>query len=160
MAIIEIHPQEIIGNWHRGDALDLQTTSSTPIGENMQGHMQFDTVRPAIAEHLYQLKYRNNQNGVADIIDTAVNFLRPHQDKFDIIVPVPASNQRPIQPVQLLANGIGAALGVPVSNCVTTTRPTTPLKAGHGRGGTRKARREPLYGHFRSHRGEEHPDLR
>ena len=51
--MIAINPQRIHGKWHFGIALDLHTTSSTAIGPNEQGHMQFDTVRPEIAELLY-----------------------------------------------------------------------------------------------------------
>lgn len=45
---VEIHWQEIEGNWQSGVALDLHTTSSTPVGYNEAGHMQFDTVRPRL----------------------------------------------------------------------------------------------------------------
>lgn len=50
---VEIHWQEINVNWQSGVALDLHTTSSTPVGYNEAGHMQFDTVRPSIADFLY-----------------------------------------------------------------------------------------------------------
>src|SRR6266702_1752415 len=56
LMVVNIHPQEIFGNWKSGIALDFHTTSSTPIGYNESGYMQFDTVRPEIAELLYQLK--------------------------------------------------------------------------------------------------------
>jgi predicted amidophosphoribosyltransferase len=128
MAVVEIHPQRIAGNWKSGVALDFHTTSSTPIGQNEYGHMQFDTVRPEIAELLYQLKYRSDQNAAKSIIDTAVDFLGPRRSKFDLIIPVPPSTQRAIQPVLVLAIGIGKALSVPVVSCITTTRPTTQLK--------------------------------
>lgn len=126
--MIEIHPQQIDGNWTAGIALDFHTTSSTPVGENEFGHMQFDTVRPEIAELLYQLKYKGDQSAAAGIVAGAVEFLNPHVNKFDLIVPVPASSQRAVQPVILLADGIGKALGKPVANCVTTTRATSQLK--------------------------------
>jgi predicted amidophosphoribosyltransferase len=45
-----------------------------------------------------------------------------------LIVPVPPSGARPLQPVVTLAKGIGALLGIPVIECVTTTRPATQLK--------------------------------
>jgi predicted amidophosphoribosyltransferase len=111
-----------------GIALDFHTTSSVPIGENEFGHMQFDTVRPEIAELLFRLKYRNDQAAVAGIVAGAVEFLSPYIDKFDLIIPVPPSSQRAIQPVVVLAHGIGQTLGKPVANCVTTTRSTTQLK--------------------------------
>jgi competence protein ComFC len=74
------------------------------------------------------LKYRNDQSAAPDIVDTVANFLKPHRQKLDLIVPVPPSTPRPVQPVLVLANGIGAALKIPVVNCVRTTRPTTQLK--------------------------------
>ena len=128
MAVVQIHPLKIDGRWKSGVALDLHTTSSTPIGPNEFGHMQFDTVRPAIAELLYRLKNRGDQSAAGPIIETAVDFLAHHQDKFDAIVPVPPSHQRMVQPVIVLAEGIGKALGIPVLTCITTTRPTSQLK--------------------------------
>ena len=128
MAIVKIHPQRIVGNWKSGVALDFHTTSSTPIGHNEYGHMQFDMVRPEIAELLYKLKYHSDQQASGSIIHTVVDFLGQHLSKFDVIIPVPPSTERAIQPVLVLATGIGNALGVPVLSCVTTTRPTTQLK--------------------------------
>lgn len=128
MAIVQIHPQQIVGKWRAGIALDLHTTSSTPIGENEHGHMQFDTVRPEIAELLYQLKYHADRAAAAPIIETAVAFLKPHRSKFNLLVPVPPSHQRAVQPVILLAEGIGEALDLPVSSCVKPTRPTAQIK--------------------------------
>jgi competence protein ComFC len=126
MAVVEIHPQGIAGKWKSGIALDFHTTSSTPVGHD--GHMRFDTVRPEIADLLYKLKYRGDETAAQPIIDTAANFLSPHRSKFDLIIPVPPSTQRAVQPVLVLAAGIGGATGLPVVSCVTTTRPTTQLK--------------------------------
>lgn len=128
MAIVKIDPIKIEGRWLSGIALDLHTTSSTPIGPNEFGHMQFDTVRPDIAELLFRLKNRADKDAAPSIIETAANFLAPHREKFDCIVPVPPSHQRTLQPVIVLAEGIGAALGIPVLSCVKTTRSTSQLK--------------------------------
>ncbi len=128
MAVVKINPIEIEGRWHSGVALDLHTTSSTPIGHNEYGHMQFDTVRPEIAELLYRLKNRADRDAASPIIETAAHFLAGHRDKFDAIVPVPPSHERAVQPVIILAEGIGQALNVPVLACIGTTRPTSQLK--------------------------------
>ena len=128
MAIVKINPIKIEGRWQSGVALDLHTTSSTPIGPNEFGHMQFDTVRPEIAELLFRLKNRADKDAAGPIIETTANFLAQYRDKFDCIVPVPPSHQRALQPVLVLAEGIGAALGVPVLSCITTTRSTSQLK--------------------------------
>jgi predicted amidophosphoribosyltransferase len=126
--VVAIHPIEIEGRWRAGVALDYHTTSSTPVGYNEAGYMQFHTVRPEIAELLYQLKYKGNRDAARGI-SAAVDFLRPHRAKFDVLVPVPPSAERTLQPVIFLAEGIGAALGLPVANCVTTTRPAFQLKS-------------------------------
>lgn len=126
--MVEIHPQRIRGKWRSGYALDFHTTSSTPIGENAYGHMQFDTVRPPVAELLYQLKYRNDESAVAEISAVAAAFLRQQGRGYDLIVPVPPSAVRRLQPVVVLVQTIGAAIKVPVGFCVTTTRATGQLK--------------------------------
>lgn len=128
MALVGISPITIEGHWRSGVALDLHTTSSTAIGHNEFGHMQFDTLRPEIAELLFRLKNRADKEAAGPIIETAANFLTQYRDKFDCIVPVPPSHERALQPVIVLAKGIGATLGVPVLSCITTTRPTTQLK--------------------------------
>lgn len=128
MAIIKIHPVKIEGHWLSGVALDLHTTSSTPIGYNESGHMQFDTVRPEIAECLYRLKNHADKEAAGPIIEAAAHFLEEHRDKFDAIVPVPPSHERIVQPVIILAEGIGALLKLPVLSCITTTRATSQLK--------------------------------
>jgi competence protein ComFC len=126
--MVAIHPQKIIGRWKSGVALDLHTIRSTPIGHNEAGHMQFDTVRTEIGELLHQLKYRGNKEAAQKIIIAVTTFLTPHRSKFDVLVPVPPSSVRAVQPVMLLAQSIGQALGLPVLACVTTTRATTQLK--------------------------------
>ena len=128
MPIIKIHPIKIEGCWLSGVALDLQTTSSTPIGYNEFGHMQFDTVRPEIAQYLYRLKNHADKEAADPIIETVADYLTGHRDKFDAIVPVPPSHQRELQPVIVLAKGIGAKLKIPVLACVRTTRDTSQLK--------------------------------
>ncbi|MDE2156151.1 MAG: ComF family protein [Xanthomonadaceae bacterium] len=126
--MIAINPQKIQGKWHAGIALDFHTLSSTPIGYDEHGHMQFDTRRPAIAELLYQLKYKGDRNAAQGIIAAASTFLKPQRQKFDLIIPVPSSTPRALQPVTLLAQGIGAAVGLPVIECISTTRVPAPLK--------------------------------
>lgn len=128
MAIVKINPIKIEGAWCSGVALDLHTTSSTPIGYNEFGHMQFETVRPEIAELLYRLKNRADKDAAGPIIETAADFLSQYRDRFDCIVPVPPSHQRTLQPVIVLAEGIGTELKVPVLSCITTTRSTSQLK--------------------------------
>jgi predicted amidophosphoribosyltransferase len=123
-----INPKKIAGRWLEGAALDLHTISSIYVGVNEHGRDMFDTKRSELGELLVRLKYKGDQSAAQDIIATAARYLEPRRGKFDRIVPVPPSAARAVQLVIVLANGIGAALGVPVINCIKATRPATQLK--------------------------------
>lgn len=123
------NPQKIIGNWKSGISLDVHTLSSVHVGVNESGHDVFDTKRSDLGELLYRLKYNGDQGAATEIIKTAAAYLKPHRDKFDMIVPVPPSTVRKVQPVMTLAVGIGAAVGLPVVDCITATRSMSELKS-------------------------------
>ena len=141
---VAIKPKRIKGNWTLGYALDVHTTSSTHLGVNEHGYDVFDTRRSELGELLYQLKYRSDVPAADKIIEAVVTFLQHSRNKFDLIVPVPPSGKRQIQPVIILARGIGEKLGLPVVECVTTTRPATQLK-GVVDSGRRKELLDGLY---------------
>jgi len=135
----KINPQRLYGEFVSGYALDIHTISSTYVGVNEQGHDVYDTVRSELGDLLYRLKYRYDQNAGNEIAAVAAAFLGRAKTKLDALVPVPPSGARPLQPVILLANAIGAAVPLAVIDCVTTTRATEQLK-----GVTDKARRTEL----------------
>jgi len=126
--LAKIDPQKIPGKWTSGIALDIHTISSTHLGVNEQGHDIYDTKRSELGELLYRLKYKADTTAANEIIEAASAYLTPHRSKFNLIVPVPPSGARAVQPVITLAKGIGAKLNIPVADCITTTRPATPLK--------------------------------
>lgn len=123
-----ISPKKIAGKWTSGYALDIHTISSTHLGLNEYGHDVFDTKRSELGELLYRLKYNSDKSAATEIVEAAFKFVKPSVNKFDLIVPVPPSGIRVVQPVILLAQGLGEALGLPVAECVTTTRAATALK--------------------------------
>lgn len=122
------NPKKIFGKWISGYALDIHTVSSTHLGVNEAGHDVFDTKRSELGELLYRLKYGSDGTAERPIVEAAAAFLRTSRTKFDLIVPVPPSGARKLQPVIVLAQGIGVAVGLPVADCLSTTRPTTQLK--------------------------------
>jgi competence protein ComFC len=132
VAIVATKPRTLRGPWTSGFALDWHTLSSTPIGNNAFGHMQFDTKRPPVGQLLYELKYTtaDKQAKADDLADTAADFVRRvWRLTPDAIVPVPPSNNRSVQPVTLVVHGISARLGVPVcSDCLTKVKQTPQLK--------------------------------
>ncbi len=123
-----INPKKIVGKWTSGYALDVHTISSIHLGVNELGHDVFDTKRSELGELLYRLKYNSDKSAATEIVEAATKFVNPSVKKFDLIVPVPPSGVRMVQPVMLLAERLGEALGLPVADCITTTRAATALK--------------------------------
>jgi competence protein ComFC len=122
-------PRTIIGTWRKGYALDVHTLSSTPLGHNEFGHMQFDTKRSEMGDLLYKLKYNGDKNSVAEIVDAVEKLMIEWKPMVDILVPVPPSTRRAVQPVLVLAEAISQRLGIPLANCVTRTRDIPQLKS-------------------------------
>ncbi len=121
-------PRRIIGKWQAGFALDLHTLGSVPIGYDEFGHMQFDTTRSEMGELLYRLKYRSDSTAIVEIVDGVESLIRTWKPRVDILVPVPPSSDRAVQPVIVLADAIGARLRVPVVTCVSRVRDVPQLK--------------------------------
>jgi competence protein ComFC len=142
-----IDPTEIQGAWTRGWTLDRHTTSSTFLGYNEQGHAQYDTTRSPLGELLYQLKYRGKDTVqqvaavMAGFFDNKPNALA----KIDLVVPVPPSTPRKLQPVVRVAAAIAKQLDKKFSpNAIRKARRTPRLKDVHDPG----ERRELLDGAF------------
>jgi len=110
--MVKISPKRLQGQWDEGFALDFHTISSTYVGDDEYGHPQFDTVRSAIGELLYQLKYGNDQSVMEAITATASSFVRSKSWCIDVVIPVPASRYRSFQPVVGLAKQLAEDLGV------------------------------------------------
>ncbi len=126
-----IQPYGIIlnGNWTAGFSLDYHTIKSTPSGTDSNGRTIWDTKRPPIAEELYRLKYRGEQNRVDSIARPAAEFLQGRW-QLDVIIPIPPSDEtREFQPVYEMANSIGRLLRLPVdTNTLQKVRSTSQLK--------------------------------
>ncbi|MFZ1887042.1 MAG: hypothetical protein WAU33_03360 [Candidatus Binataceae bacterium] len=75
----KFQPRKIPGRWRDGYALDLHTLSSTPIGYNEFGHMQFDTKRSEVGELLYQLKFNRDETVVPEITESLEKFVKSWQ---------------------------------------------------------------------------------
>lgn len=128
---VQIKPKALRGEWKRGFALDVHTTSSVFVGHNEYGHPEFATTRSPLGELLYRLKYKCDISAIEEITDTVVDFLESSEIGIDIdaIVPMPPSNMRTSQPVFQIANVLGKKLEVPVlDRCVTKTKRTPQLK--------------------------------
>lgn len=123
-----INPRVILGKWKKGYALDLHTLSSIYIGDDGSGYPRFDTVRSEIGELLFRLKNRSDLSAVPEIVAATEKFLKEWRPPVDIIVPVPPSSNRTIQPVMVLAQALSKQLQIPLSEVVQKTRDTPQLK--------------------------------
>jgi predicted amidophosphoribosyltransferase len=106
---IQLNIQTLNGHWMEGFALDLHTTSSTPIGVTEQGRTLFDTKYTEIGEHLYQLKYRSDKSRIKIIAQEAANFIKSKKNwQLHKLIPIPPSDTtRSFQLVYELAKAIG-----------------------------------------------------
>ena len=120
--------RKILGQWKEGFALDLHTLSSTYIGDDEFGHPRFDTQRSEIGELLYQLKNKEDQTTIPEIVEAVERLMSAWRPSVDILVPVPPSTHRAVQPVLVLAEAISRRLSIPLALCVSRTRDVPQLK--------------------------------
>jgi competence protein ComFC len=143
------NPIKIDGIWDEGWSLDFHTTSSRRISEpifievyNSDGQIDFveadgpstiETVRPPIAEALYQLKYNFDRSKVDVIAETTSLFLNNKKANWnlDYIIPIPPSDTaREFQPVFELAKSISSKCNLVCNqNILRKTKPTSQLKS-------------------------------
>lgn len=106
-----VHVRQLQGPWNLGYALDRHTVSSVYIGDNEYGHPTFETKRSEAGEAVYQLKYRNNQLMAPVLAAQMAASLGTYFGANIIVVPMPPSRVRAIQPVPLVAERYAQIVG-------------------------------------------------
>ncbi|SFN49869.1 hypothetical protein SAMN04487859_103239 [Roseovarius lutimaris] len=106
--------------------------SSEFLGHNEYGHPQFNNVRTEAGEAVYQLKYKQDWEQVAQLASGVIEHIVPKFGKIGLVVPVPASKQRARQPVYEVAKAVAKHLKVEsfegIVNKLPTDEPTVSLK--------------------------------
>jgi len=126
---MRVNIKEHKGVWTLGYSLDKHTISSTPIGPNAQGHMQFDTVRTEAGEAVYQLKYRHDFSQIPIISQQMYESFSSVFSSAGLVIPMPASNIRNPQPVTETAKELARLMGIPCfENILVKTKTTPPMK--------------------------------
>jgi predicted amidophosphoribosyltransferase len=123
-------PSKLSGPWDEGFSLDVHTTSSVYIGDDSYGHPRYETTYSEVGELMFRLKYRGEEASVQPLCEAATAFVKERGWQVDMIVGVPPSRPgRRIQPVPLLADAMGKALGVEVcKDCIKKVKSTAELK--------------------------------
>jgi len=127
MAVVKISPMKLSAlPWVDGYVLDYHTVSSTPTGGP---YYRFDTKRTELGELLFRLKYRGDSGVVADIVDTAEQFIKGWKPPIDCVVPVPPSLARKTQPAVEVARQLAARLQLPLcADAVVKVKSTPQMK--------------------------------
>jgi predicted amidophosphoribosyltransferase len=106
--------KQLNGNWDLGYALDKHVLSSIYLGDDEHGHPRFDNTRSEAGEALFRLKYRADWAQVPPIALQLKETLVPLLQNVGLIIPMPASTERPRQPVTEIARELGRLMNVPV----------------------------------------------
>lgn len=77
---------------------------------------------------MYNLKYKKDYDAAPEIVEAVETLMKEWKPSVDILVPVPPSSRRNVQPVFLLAKAISRRLGIPLADCVTKARNVPQLK--------------------------------
>lgn len=128
MAPVKTKPMKLSPTpWVEGYVLDYHTISSTPTGDP---YYRFDTKRTELGELLFRLKYRSGGTAVlADIVDTAEQFVREWKPLADCVVLAPPSLTRKTQPTVEVGRELAARLGLPLcENAVVKVKETPQMK--------------------------------
>lgn len=121
-------PRRILGKWREGFALDIHTISNIPIGHDEYGHLQFDTRRSELGDLLYRLKFKSDDTVVDEIADAAAKFVNEWKPGVEMVVAVPPSIPRAMQPVTVLSSALSRRLNLPLVECVRKIRDAPQLK--------------------------------
>lgn len=115
-----MEPIRIDGPWADGYALCIYTTKSVYIEDDPFGNPVFDTEYTEIGKLLHDMKYNGHFDTSLEIASRCSGFLEEWlSDKpIDVVLPVPPSRARNVQPVFLIAEAIAASLNIPYTNKV------------------------------------------
>lgn len=126
---MKIDPKPIHGKWVEGFSLDAQIVKSTYLGDDEYGHPRFDTVRSEVGELIYKLKYRDDRSVLPALSSAALEFLARWRPVITLVLPMPPSKWRRIQPVYELAKLVAAGLNVPCfTDCIRRIKELPELK--------------------------------
>ena len=109
---MKISPRAIAGPWKAGFTLDEHTVRSDFLGYNEQEHAVYDTVRSEVGELVYRLKYQGDQSAVPPLARVVAEFISSKKLLIEVVVPLPPSKQRSVQPVRSIAASVAKRLDI------------------------------------------------
>lgn len=121
--------QSITGTWDLGFVLDKQVESSTYLGDDDNGHPQFNTIRTEVGEAVFQLKYRNDLTKIDLLANEFVKLVHTNFKSIDVVIPMSPSKQRGTQPVFEIAKAVASKISKKYSqDTLVKSTPTKQMK--------------------------------
>lgn len=121
---------KVNGNWDEGYVLDFHVANSEYAGDDVFGHPRFKNTYTKIGQLLHSMKYNGHIDTSSEIAEYCHDFLDSWlSDKnIDIVLPVPPTKQRDIQPVFLISEAIADSLNVWYSSDILIKTTTEQAK--------------------------------
>jgi competence protein ComFC len=113
------HPRPLTGPWHTGWSLGIHSRFSGS-----------DWSRSGVGDLTYRLKYDGDISVLPALVQQTLELIQvqPDLSKVDIILPVPSSTQRKVNPVLVYCEALALKLNLPVQSLVSKNRATQPQK--------------------------------
>ncbi len=113
------HPRPLAGAWSAGWSLGFHSRFSGG-----------DWSRSGVGDLTYRLKYEGDRSVLPALVHQALELIRaqPELAQVDILLPVPSSTERKLNPVQVFCEALAEELHVPLRALVAKTRATRPQK--------------------------------
>jgi len=113
------HPRPLTGSWQTGWALDFHSRISGS-----------DWSRSGVGDLTYRLKYESDTTVLPALIQQTLNLFHAHPEmkQADVILPVPSSTERKVNPVHVFCEALAGKINVPMQTLVAKTRQIQPQK--------------------------------
>lgn len=132
-----ISPKKIDGLWDEGFALDYHTSGCDFVGFDENNQESFASTRTAMGELYYRLRSKNDLTVIDEIAKTAAEFVRSKNWSIDMVIPVPPSSPRIMQPVVVLAERLAKELKIVCcKECAVRVKNAPQPNNGVGPGGS------------------------
>jgi len=113
------HPRPLTGSWQTGWSLGFHSRITGG-----------DWSRSGVGDLTYRLKYESDTTVLPALIQQTLDLLEQHPEmnQAEIIIPVPSSTERKVNPVHVFCDALAGKIKIPMQTFVAKTRQTQPQK--------------------------------
>jgi len=113
------HPRSLAGAWQTGWSLGFHSRITGA-----------DWSRSGVGDLTYRLKYEADMTVLPALTQQTLDLFQAHPElkQVDLIVPVPSSTERKVNPVRVFCEALAGKIRIPMQIVVVKTRSTAPQK--------------------------------